>query len=54
MHRKNLPFAIWLDLRRQRIPTKIPKYTKYSEISVTRFDDESLAQIIKRMFSEVP
>ena len=44
------PFAIWLDLRRQLFLAKIPKYIKYSGISATQFDDESLTQIIKKEF----
>ena len=31
---------------------KIPQYTKYSGISITQFVPKSLAQIIKKDFSE--
>ena len=50
---KNCPFAIWTDLLPQLLIMKIPQYTKYSGISITRFGTKSLAQIIKKQFSAV-
>jgi len=50
---KNSPFAIWLDLPFQLYAAEIPQYTKYSGISATQFESESLTQIIKKEFLEV-
>jgi len=50
---KNSPFAPWTGLWFQRYTTEIPQYTKYSGISVVLFEAKSLAQSIKKEFSEV-
>ena len=47
---KNTPFAIWTDLLPQLFIMKSPRYTKYSELSITQFVPKSLAQIIKKAF----
>ena len=39
---KNCPFAIWTDLLPQLLIMKIPQYTKYSGISITRFGTKCL------------
>ena len=48
---ENTPFAIWTALFSRPCSMKIPKYTKYSEISILCSERKCLAQIIKNEFS---
>ena len=51
---KNAPFALWAHLSLQLFVSKSPQYTKYSELSETRFEAKSTAQSIKKAFIAVP
>ena len=51
---ENTPFVIRTDLSFRHGSMKIPKYTKYSEISILCSESKSHAQIIKKVFSVLP
>ena len=51
---KNAPFALWAHLLLQLFISKSPQYTKYSELSETRFEAKSTSQSIKKAFIAVP
>ena len=51
---ENTPFAIWTDLSFRHGSMKIPKYTKYSEISIPCSERKSLAARLKNPFLPLP